>query len=393
MLLFLLAMMLPACQDAARPAPLPVQATAVPTPDAKASVVIGVLHATTGGYAPQGVAANEGIRLALGMDQAVEVAGRKVIARFEDTEGKPEVALARARELVEVDKAALLIGPASDLELAPLAAYLQTQQVPLLVTFAWAPDAAPGHARLFQVTSAPLTHRVAGWFAATRAGFQRATIAVSDYPLGWAARDAFRQGFQQAGGVVTADIALPLGAPNAARYLGEATRATAAQNLVAMPQVAGAAASEVVQAFGSTPAIVSAAAAVPSATPPSPPAVEGALNYGEWRASLDTPENRLFVEGIRRAFKKEPTLHHYYGYLAAQAALQSLTATAGRVDDSTALYNALGGADFRGPAGRFRFGQRGTPIFAVHIWPGERAPRGLAAATIEDVGVDWRVPN
>jgi hypothetical protein len=292
-----------------------------------------------------------------------------------------------------VDKAALLIGPASDIELAPVAAYLQTQQVPLLVTFAWAPDIAPGHPRLLQVTGAPLTHRAAGWYAAARAGFQRATIAVSDYPRVWAARDAFRQGFQQAGGAVTADVAVPLGASNAARYLDDATRATAASNLVAMPQVLGAVASEAVQAFGSAPAMVSAAAAVPSAAPPSPPAVEGTLNYGEWRAALDTPENRLFADGIRRAFKKEPTLHHYYGYLAAQVALQTLTATGGRVDDPAALRSALGGVDFRGPAGRFRFGPRGTAIFPLHVWPGERAPRGLAAATIEDVGVDWRVPN
>jgi len=386
-------LLLIACQDVDRPAPLPVQATAVPTPDPKATVVIGVLHATTGGYAPHGVAINEGVRLALGVEQPVVVAGRKVLARFEDTEGKPDRALALARRLVEHDKASLLIGPATQLELQLIADYLRTQQVPMLVTFGWTPDLASPPADLFQVTGAPLTHRVAGWYAAARAGLRRATLAVSDYPQDWSAREAFRQGFQQAGGAVAAEVALPLGAPNAAAYLEEVRAAAAGSTVLAMPHVAGAAAQQAAQAFGNTPAMVSAAAAVASAAPPSPPHVEGALNYGEWRVSLDSEENRQFAEGIRRAFKKEPTLHHYYGYLAAQVALQALGAAGGATQDPATLATALRGVDFRGPAGRFRFGARGTPIAPVHLWPGEGAPRGMAAATIEDVGVDWRVPN
>lgn len=383
-----------ACQNPDLPAPLPVQAIASPTPDPKGPINIGVLHATTGGYAPQGVAANEGILFALGIEQPVEVAGRKVVPLFGDTEGKPGIALALTRKLVEQDKVALLIGPASELELSATAGYLQTQTVPLLVTFPWASAVAPGHPRLYQVTGAPLTHAVAGWYAAQRAGYRQVALAVSDYPGGWSARDAFQRAFQLAGGSVAGEVAFPLGAPNAAPYLADARRLGAAAGLLAMPNLLGAAAADAVTAVGQTPVMVSAAGAVPSAVPPSPSLAEGTLNYGEWRVAIDTAENRLFTEGIRKAFKKEPTLHHYYGYLAGKVALQALTAVAGRTEDPSALQGALAAVDFLGPAGRFRFDRGRGPLIPVHVWPGERAARGgPAALIIEDVGMDWRVPN
>lgn len=385
---------LAACDTYDRPAPLPVRASPVPTPDPKGPVKIGVLHATTGPYAPLGLAGNEGVRVALGYTEPVTIGGRKVQPIFEDTEGKPDVALQRLRKLVEQDKVAVVIGPTSNVEFEAVRSYAAAHRVPLLLTFPQAGRFTQAEANpyVFRVNGTPQAHRAAGWYAARRAGYQQAAVVASDYADGREAAAEFEAGFVAGGGSVAGQVLVPLGAPHAAPYLAEARRLGRQAGLLAAPMLVGQVAAELVNASDAPASIVSAAATVPSEAPPRAPVAEGTLNYAVWRPGIDTPENRVFEQGMRSLARVEPTLHHLHGYLAGQVVLAALRATGAATDDPVLLRSALERVDFMGPGGRFRFDARRQAIVTVHIWPGERA-RGGATAAIPDVTQDWRVPD
>ena len=193
-------MLASACDAYDHPAPLPVQPTSTPSVDAKAPIKIGVLHATTGGYAPLGVAGNEGLALALGVEQPLEVAGRKVVLVFEDTEGRPDVALSRVRELVERDKVTLLVGPTSATELDAIRDYVHSVGVPLLVTFPDTSGTTGRTFRIFWLNGVAHAHAVAARYAAQRDGRQRTVVVVSDSRAGLTAAANFTGAFEQTGG-------------------------------------------------------------------------------------------------------------------------------------------------------------------------------------------------
>src|SRR5438477_9451576 len=76
-------------------------------------IKIGVLNAITGPLAVNGSEINEGIKLYWEDEMNNQVAGRTVRLIIEDEEGKPDVALTKARKLVESDKVHMVLGPVS----------------------------------------------------------------------------------------------------------------------------------------------------------------------------------------------------------------------------------------------------------------------------------------
>src|SRR5262249_56240551 len=79
----------------------------------KEPIKIGLLNELTGPLAVNGSEVNEGIRLYWQDEMASQVAGRSVRLNIEDSEGKPDVGLTKARKLVERDGAHLILGPVS----------------------------------------------------------------------------------------------------------------------------------------------------------------------------------------------------------------------------------------------------------------------------------------
>src|SRR5712692_2347540 len=74
-------------------------------------VKIGLLNELTGPLAVNGTEINEGIKLYWQDEMANKVAGRPVRLIVEDSEGKPDVGLTKARKLVERDAVHLILGP------------------------------------------------------------------------------------------------------------------------------------------------------------------------------------------------------------------------------------------------------------------------------------------
>ena len=112
-IILIIGLILTGC-TAPAPAPTPKPAPA-PAPAAKPPIKIGHIRSLTGPTAITNAAMVKGVDLAFELAK-YEVAGRKIEVILEDDAIKPELAIDKARKLVEQDKVDLIIGPT----LAPL---------------------------------------------------------------------------------------------------------------------------------------------------------------------------------------------------------------------------------------------------------------------------------
>jgi len=89
-----------------------------------------------------------------------------------------------------------------------------------------------------------------------------------------------------------------------------------------------------------------------------PPEAEGLLSAYTYCGTLDTPENRRFVEGYRARYNAWPGSYQYMGYMSAKFVIQALKDIQGRAEDREAFIAALRKIQLRGPMGMASFDER-----------------------------------
>src|SRR3990170_1351572 len=198
-LLLVVALVVMACAPAAVPTPTPTKAPPPASPTTP--IKIGYLTPLVGVFAGLGADLRDGFLLYF-EEKGNTVSGRKVEIITEDTEGKPDVGLTKAKKLVERDGVKLLAGIISSGVAPPVAAYATEQKVPLIITNAGA-DALTKQATTPYVfrssfSNSQNTHVVGEW--AYKKGYRRAVIMGADYGAGWDHAGGFAHTFTQAGG-------------------------------------------------------------------------------------------------------------------------------------------------------------------------------------------------
>src|SRR5712671_2177324 len=94
---------------------------------------IGFLTVKTGPLAAGGAQQEEGASLFL-KERNGTIAGRKIELITKDTAGNPALARTKTQELVERDKAAVMIGPLATNEALAMDGYIRDTKVPLITT-------------------------------------------------------------------------------------------------------------------------------------------------------------------------------------------------------------------------------------------------------------------
>src|ERR1700751_2200004 len=100
---------------------------------AQTPVRIGYLMPFSGTEAQNGKDNQDGFNLYLGSLGNV-IGGRMIETLFADTEGKADVALAKAKQFVQVDKVDLLMGISLTPECYAIAPYVREAKIPVAVT-------------------------------------------------------------------------------------------------------------------------------------------------------------------------------------------------------------------------------------------------------------------
>ena len=334
---------------------------------------IGLLLPQTGVDATQGTDAARGVELYFRTAHA-----RPVQLVKADDQAKPEIALAKLRQLVEGERVDFLIGPISSAVALAIRDYVHEQGVPLLVPAAFTrvltspQHASPNIFRLSETTD-QANYPMGAWLM-RNTPYRRMLVMAADFAGGRHSVEAFMAGFRAAGGAITGEIYPPFDTSDFKPYLREAA---ALGGDAVYAWFAGADAIRFVQQYRQAeltlPLTGHSALTADTILPRMGDAALGIVSVGAYSPALESPENRRFVRDYEDAYGSWPSRYSECGWTAA-----ALIDTA-RVH--AALKDAL--PKISPPRGPMRFDdyrQAITPIYVTRV----DKNRGRIANTVID---------
>ena len=189
---------------------------------AKEPIKIGTLNPLTGPLAVNGSEITEGIKLYWEDEMGNQVAGRPVRLLVEDSEGKPDVGLTKARKLVERDGVHMILGPVNSAVGVAIRDYIHERKVPLIITQATANALTNERASPFLFRSAMSSYQQeagGGYYVAAKLGYKRIAVVALDYVAGHEQSDGFIKAFMESGGQSAEKVLFPLGTIDVAPYV------------------------------------------------------------------------------------------------------------------------------------------------------------------------------
>lgn len=330
----------------------PAQAQAPP-------IKIGVMFPLTGPVAAQGIPERDAIRQAFD-EENYQVGGRKIELIIEDSQGKPDVGLTKVRKLVERDRVHLLLSELVSSVGAGVAPYVNAERIPWVSTVALAGlTRALRSPYSFRFVPSSYQFGLAGAQWLKKQGWKKVYFIGWDAPPSREAADAVKKVFGEEN-VVEAMFS-PVGTADYAPYLAKMDPKKADGLLAAMW---GADAVRISRQYaeyglkGRLPFFGIASFTSEELLAVMPPEAEGIMSAYTYCGTLDTAENRRFVDGFKSRYKGLPGSYQYMGYMAAKFVIQGLKDVQGRAEDREAFVAALRKIQLRGPMGMASFDER-----------------------------------
>ncbi len=365
---------------------------------------IGLLNALTGPLAVNGTEINEGIRLYWDDEMGGQVAGRPVRLIVEDTEAKPDVGLTKARKLVESDRVHLILGPVSSAVALAIRDYLTERKVPLIITQATANQLTAEKASPILFRSAMSSYQqeaAGGWYVAAKLGHKRIAVVALDYVAGHEQADGFIKAFMESGGQSVEKVLMPLGATDVAPYISRVqSKVDELDAVVAI--LWGPSAPQWLRAYqdyglkGKLPLLALGETVSETYLQKVGDAALGIVSWMPYGPTLDTPENKRFVQAFTRKYRKEPVYNNHLGYLAAKAGGEAMKAVNGNIEDQGRFLAALRKVRFEAPGGSFVFDEKQNAVIPMYIRRVEKVDGKLqnkAFDVVRDVDQFWKPPK
>jgi branched-chain amino acid transport system substrate-binding protein len=334
---------------------------------------IGFLTVLTGPLAAGGKQQEEGAALFL-KERNGMIAGRKVELITQDTAGQPALARTKLQELVERSKVHVSIGPLATNEALAMDGYVRDSKVPLITTTSSATvdlkARQPHPYVLHAFGTAPQVTYPLGDYAAKELKFKKIAIVAEDFTYGHEGAGGFHLAFEAAGGKIVQKLWPPLNAPEYGPYLAQIkpdvdaiyTGFAGSNPLRFLKQFSDYGLKGKVAVLGNTTMTDEGILRVMGDEG------VGVYSAGWYAASLDTPDNKKFVEGINAEYKHDPGFYTAGPYTALLIIEEALKTTKGSTVDAAAFLKAL--HDVRlthGPIGPIKLDQYSNPILDIHI--------------------------
>lgn len=384
-------------QPTATTATAPAAEPTKPTASGAKTIKIGVLNPTTGSFAYFGKEVNAGIEL-LFSSLGNKVAGANIELVFADTAGEPQQALEQARRLVGQEKVDFLMGIVNAAVVVPVAQFADQEKVPLIVTIGGArvitgPSRSPYVFR--NAMCSGQQERPLGWYVATKMGLKRAATLAWDFSAGEERTAGFVATYTKSGGSIVTQQKPPFGVTDYGPYLSQINPndIDVAYSFFSGP---GAIAFlQQLRQFGLTPKIqiVAPDYMTSGVLPQMGDNALGLVQASQYAPSIDTPENKKFVELYKSKLNAVPGAYGHEGYLGAAIAARAIEAVGGDLKDKQKFLDSVARTNFTGPSGPFRFDDRGQAVRNIYITKVVKGPDGAPTQQIldvvENVGQEW----
>jgi branched-chain amino acid transport system substrate-binding protein len=325
-----------------------------------APVKVGVLAPLSGVFSSLGTHKVEGIKLFFAGAE-MKIGSRSLELVVEDTEGKPQEGLRKARKLVESDRVDILLGVLSSAVGYAIKEYA-TRSKKVWVTTGAAADGIfkknnkSPYAFRASISTWQGNNPMGKWLASQKV--EHVLVTGPDYSMGREAIEAFRGSFEAAGPKIENSVFAPVGTTDFAPFLTEIKRK---EPQIVYASYAGSDAVRFVQqykAFGladTFPLVGYGYIAEEDVIEAAGEASKGIRSGLNWAYGIATPENKDFVARYRKAYQTFPTVDSVAGYVGAQVVHEAIQALHGDTSSQEQLSEAVGKVRTNTPRGPISF--------------------------------------
>ncbi|HUZ73049.1 MAG TPA: ABC transporter substrate-binding protein [Stellaceae bacterium] len=354
------------------------------------AIKIGVLLPLSGNFAANGQQALTGIKMYF--DEVGHMAaGHKLDVIVEDTQGKPDVAVTKARKEVERDGAQVLTGIISSGVALAVNDFSRQNKIPLVLSGDAGVDeiTMPGPlANPYLVRTSQNGRTVAAaaaeW-AYNKKGWRKVVTLGSDYAGGVDTNVSFAQAFCKLGGRVIQAEWPPVNTADFGPYLTSIDRS--ADALVTFtPGADGLRLGQQYAQFGlkgKLPVLdIYAGIAYEPNLKQLGDAVLGVYSSLFYTPMLKTPENERFVAEFKKRTGMLPANEGPNGYVGAHAIVDAINAVHGDLSDKLKFMAALKAVKFNSPKGEISLDKYGQVIQTMYIREVQKVDGELANVPI-----------
>jgi branched-chain amino acid transport system substrate-binding protein len=329
---------------------------------AQEKLKVGVIATLSGPPAVLGQQLRNGFQLAV-KHLGGKLGGREAEVIVQDDELKPDVAVTKARALVERDRVDFVVGPIFSNILQAIMKPVTDAGTILISPNAGTSNFAGKECNAnFFVTSYQndQVFGVAGKHAQD-AGIKKVYLMAPNYQAGRDALAGFKTWFK---GEVADEVYVPL---NQLDYAAELSKIAAAKPDAIYVFLPGGMGVNFVKQFrqaglADKMTFLSAFTVDESTLPAQQDAAVGFFGGANWAPNLDNPQNKKFVADYEKDFNAVPATYAFQAYDAAALIDGALKLTGGKTDDKNALRAALKKANFASLRGGFKFNSNNYPI-------------------------------
>lgn len=331
---------------------------------------IGVIVATTGFAAQVGKDMVDGLNMYL-QEVNSDFAGTKVKAIIEDTGGRPDTAVAKARKLILSDKVHLLLGGVLATEGTALAPVSTSEKIVYIASVPAADDLTQRDAAKYPFMvrtgwSSSQPHHALGQYACDL-GYKKVAAIGYDFAFGHEAVGGFQKVFEDCGGKVIQKLWPQFGA----RDFGPFLPALKADADALFALISGASVmqfpKQVRQSGWKKPIIGGGTNYDEFALPAMGDEVIGDISALHYSAALETPRNEAFVRQARKLYGKQPSYFIETMYTSAELIHQVLKNTGGEWPGAEAFVAQISALKIEAVRGPLSFDEFRNPVQNVYI--------------------------
>lgn len=315
----------------------------------------------------------------------------------EDEVGQADIALTKAKKLLESDGADAIMGIVSSADAIAVRDYIKGLQRYVLIVTNGSTDALlAGSAYtpyVFRtnIQTSMLVDPLSPW-AYSKLG-TKAAVICPDYTQGHDSANLFKDSFKAAGGTIAIELYPPQGTADYQPFISQLTGSKADFVFSSHSGTDALALVKQLDQFGVKKDMQ--ICGLGSLTNDDILGQEGSAAVGiytlnNWALSLDTPANKKFVSDYKAAYNTNPSAYAMAAYDAAHALVDAMTAlgSVDKVKDAKQLIGALEQVSFDSPRGPFKFSAKHDVVQNVYVTQVQEVdgkPANVVFDTIKDV--------
>jgi branched-chain amino acid transport system substrate-binding protein len=345
-------------------------AAAVAPAAAQEELRIGIIAPMTGPFAQVGTDMTNGFKMYLDETNST-FAGAKVTLIIEDSQGKPDTAVTKAKKLILEDHVQLLVGGVLAPEGYALAPVSTAEKTVYIASVPAADDLTqrqlgnyPYFIRSSWTSSQP--HHPLGQWACDQ-GYKKIATVGADYAFGYEAVGGFQKAFEDCGGKIIQKMWPPLGTKDFGPYIPQIKPdADAVFSLMVGPMPLQF--PKQLRDSGWTKPIVGGGTSYDeSVLPFMGDEVIGDVSALQYSAGLDTPRNAAFVKSYRSKYGKVPSYFSESNYTTAMMIDDVMKETKGTFPGPEAFVSKMQALKVDAPRGPVSFDDMRNPIQNIYI--------------------------